>query len=294
MQDAIEQGMGLNYRRRVVYRALTQCFADEARARRYFTLWNREFSTQAHVALARFVSAIASDAGLDAAARGRLQRALHESLTLRYEQLARVPDSWMPAANQTGEFPVLPGTDPASVASPATGRVKTAEQPTGARADPPPVQRALQAPHLGQADAAPVTVVDRLSADARSIPSMPIERADRILFRAMAEPMIVAILADTDPHPGLLEIALADLAQSLDAIEYPAHRRLAAWARARFLAGDLPVMADTEGYRLLLTMLRRLLADLDGEAVADRITALAVARAESLPQARLFAPSLLI
>lgn len=280
MQGRAEQGMGLNYRRRVVYRALRACFADEGRARRHFMLWNREFAAQPHVALSRFVSAVAREDMLDTTARGRLQRALYEGLSLRYDQLAWVPDDWMPAANHTGEFPAVrdaavEARDDARPAlrSAAEGEVRT-DVGTGVRAEASPV--APRAPAAGAAAA----------------PS--IERADRILFHALARPLVAAVLAETDPHPGLLAVALADLARGLDVHEGPAHARLAAWADTRFMDRDVPVMADLDGYRTLLTLLRRLLADLGGDAVADRLLAAALVEAAALPQARLCPPLLLI
>lgn len=277
MQGTAEQGMGLNYRRRVVYRALTQCFADEGRARRHFTLWNREFAAQAHVALARFVSAVAREDDLDSTARGRLQRALYEGLSLRYEQLAWVPDDWMPAANQTGEFPAVPAAQASADAA----------QP-GVRASVAAASGAVDRP-VDMAPDAPTA-----HAPTASIAQPGIERADRRLFRVLAAPLIAALCEDTDPHPGLLDIALADLANTLDADERPAHVRLVAWAGTRFLDRDLPVMAEIDGYRALLTLLRRMVADLDGDAVADRLLTEALVRAKALPDARLCSPLLLI
>ena len=281
MQGRAEQGMGLNYRRRVVYRALRACFADESRARRHFMLWNREFAGQPHAALSRFVSAVAREDMLDNTARGRLQRALYEGLSLRYEQLAWVPDDWMPAANHTGEFPAVhdaaveaPRDARPAVRSAADADVRTDVAGTAVRAAARPV--AAHAP----------------AATAATAPS--IERADRVLFHALARPLAAAVLAETDPHSGLLPVALADLARALDVHEGPAHARLAAWAETRFADRDVPVMADLDGYRAMLTLLRRLLADLGGDAIADRLLAAALVEAGALPQARLCPPLLLI
>lgn len=259
MQDRAEQGMGLNYRRRVVYRALTACFADEGRARRHFSLWNREFADQPHVSLTRFVSAVAREDTLDATARGRLQRALYEGLSLRYEQLQRVPDDWMPAANHTGEFPALPV---ASIAA----------------------RTALPAP----------TSVTATLPAAPTAAALPTERAERVVFRALARPLATAVLEEADAQPGLLRHALAELAQSLDAQERPAHARLTAWADARFIDRDLPVMATLDGYRTLLTLLRRVAADVGGDALADHLLAAALVEAGTLPEARVCPPLQLI
>lgn len=281
MQGRAEQGMGLNYRRRVVYRALRACFADESRARGHFTLWNREFAAQPHVALSRFVSAVAREDMLDTTARGRLQRALYEGLSLRYEQLAWVPDDWMPAANHTGEFPAAgdaaadAGGDARAEARPELRADARAAAPSASAAEP-----AAQSPGT--------------PAVAAQAAALPIERADRVLFRALARPLTAAVLAETDPHPGLLPVALADLARAVDVREGQAHARLAAWADARFLDRDLPVMADLDGYRTLLTLLRRLVADLGGDAAADRLLAAALVEASALPQARLCPQLLLI
>lgn len=298
MQDRAEQGMGLNYRRRVVYRALRACFADESRARRHFTLWNREFATQPHVALSRFVSAVAREDMLDNTARGRLQRALYEGLSLRYEQLAWVPDDWMPAANHTGEFPaVCDGVADARGSAPPAARADAQSEMRGeVRGEARTAMRAeagVAAPHA-PASGASAPPPPGMPATAAQTGAPAIERADRVLFHALARPLTAAVLAETDPHPGLLTVALADLAHALDVHEGPAHARLAAWADARFIDRDLPVMPDLDGYRTLLTLLRRLLADLGGDAVADHLLAAALVEAAALPQARLCPPLLLI
>lgn len=241
--------MGLNYRRRVVYRALTACFADEGRARRYFSLWNRDFAERPHVALTRFVSEVAREDMLDTTTCGRLQRALYEGLSLRYEQLGWVPDDWMPAANHTGEFPAL--TDAA-----AGVPYPPAVQPAG-----------------------------------RSTPATPsLERADRVVFGALARPLTAAVLTQVDAHPGRLQSALAALAQAVQDEERPAHARLAAWADAGFIERDLPVMAGREGYRTLIALLVRMVAALGGAALADRLLAAALLEAYALPEAQVCPP----
>lgn len=92
--------MGLNYRRRVIYQALHATFQDPQQLRVYFELWQREHSQETHFVVTRFAAAVAKAAGLDAEQKSAFQRRLFQGLTQPYESLPRVPDAWMPGADQ--------------------------------------------------------------------------------------------------------------------------------------------------------------------------------------------------
>ena len=111
--------MGLNYRRRVIYQALQSTFSDPQQLRVYFELWQREHSQETHFVVTRFAAAVAKIAGLDAEQKSLFQRRLFQGLTQPYESLPRVPDAWMPAANQTDEQPFVPAGREAPAAAPA-------------------------------------------------------------------------------------------------------------------------------------------------------------------------------
>ena len=111
--------MGLNYRRRVIYQALQNTFSDPQQLRVYFELWQREHSQETHFVVTRFAAAVAKIAGLDAEQKSLFQRRLFHGLTQSYESLPRVPDAWMPAANQTDEQPFVPAGREVPAAAPA-------------------------------------------------------------------------------------------------------------------------------------------------------------------------------
>lgn len=111
--------MGLNYRRRVIYQALHNTFTDPQQLRLYYELWQREHSQEAHFVVTRFAASVAKAAGLDAEQKSLFQRRLFQGLTQPYESLPRVPDAWMPAANQTDEQPFVPAGREAPAAAPA-------------------------------------------------------------------------------------------------------------------------------------------------------------------------------
>ena len=117
--------MGLNYRRRVIYHALHDTFSDPQEVRRFFDLWQRDHSQEAHFVVTRFAAVVAKNAGFDAQQRSTFQRRLFHGLTQTYDNLPRVPDTWMQAAT----------AEPAAVqvaASPSP-----VEAATTARAEPP-------------------------------------------------------------------------------------------------------------------------------------------------------------
>lgn len=92
--------MGLNYRRRVIYHALHDTFSDPQEVRRFFDLWQRDHSQEAHFVVTRFAAVVAKNAGFDAQQRSTFQRRLFHGLTQTYDNLPRVPDTWMPTAEQ--------------------------------------------------------------------------------------------------------------------------------------------------------------------------------------------------
>ena len=116
--------MGLNYRRRVIYHALHDTFSDPQEVRRFFDLWQRDHSQEAHFVVTRFAAVVAKNAGFDAQQRSTFQRRLFHGLTQTYDNLPRVPDTWMPTAEPT----VVQAT---AVSPPAV------EVATTARVEPP-------------------------------------------------------------------------------------------------------------------------------------------------------------
>jgi hypothetical protein len=122
---ASDSSMGMNYRRRVIYQALHDSFADPQEIRRYFDLWQREHSHEAHFVVTRFAAVVAKAADFDAQQKSVFQRRLFHGLTQPYESLPRVPDAWMPAANQTGDMPAVIWGDTAS--PPAAAPTETVE-----------------------------------------------------------------------------------------------------------------------------------------------------------------------
>jgi hypothetical protein len=161
---ATESGsMGLNYRRRVIYQALHDTFQDPQEIRRYFDLWQRDHSQEAHFVVTRFAAIVAKTAGFDAQQKSIFQRRLFHGLTQTYENLPRVPEAWMQTANGDGE----PQAGQAATASPlATSPVEAA---TTARAQPPEVvvfkafAQTMSAAILSRADRHPGVLVQAVS-----------------------------------------------------------------------------------------------------------------------------------
>jgi hypothetical protein len=114
--------IGLNYRRRVIYHALHDTFSDPQEVRRFFDLWQRDHSQEAHFVVTRFAAVVAKNAGFDAQQRSTFQRRLFHGLTQTYDNLPRVPDTWMPTAEQ---------------AAVQTAAPPPVEQATTARVEPP-------------------------------------------------------------------------------------------------------------------------------------------------------------
>ncbi|NOT88094.1 MAG: hypothetical protein HOP03_07920 [Lysobacter sp.] len=118
--------MGLNYRRRVIYHALHDTFPDPQDVRRFFDLWQRDHSHEAHFVVTRFAAVVAKNAGFDAQQRSTFQRRLFHGLTQTYENLPRVPDAWMPATTiEPSAVQAIAASPPVEVA--ATARMEPPE-----------------------------------------------------------------------------------------------------------------------------------------------------------------------
>lgn len=250
--------MGLNYRRRVIYQALNETFQDPQQIRRYFDLWQREHSHEAHFVVTRFAAVVATAAGFSAEQKSIFQRRLFHGLTQSYDTLPRVPDAWLAGAGRSGETPAVAAT---IVATPT---------PAPARSAPPrpPVTE-------------PVTVAD-------------FEAPERIVFKAFAQPIVAAILAKTDRHRDVLAQAVDDLGAGATGREQELHLALKRWSRARFAADALPPLRAQEDLRHLAHQLYLLAVDFLGPMPADRLLAQAAADAERLPEAARFSPQSLL
>ena len=250
---ASDSSMGMNYRRRVIYQALHDTFGDPQEIRRYFDLWQREHSHEAHFVVTRFAAVVAKAAEFDAQQKSIFQRRLFHGLTQPYESLPRVPDAWMPAANQTGEQPAVAygSTASASASSPAASSTETVEAAQ------------FEAPH-------------------------------RIVFKAFAQPIIAALLAKADRHPGVLLQAVGDLNVATSGREQELHQLFKRWSAERFAVNALPFLNSQDELRYLAHQLYLLAADLIGPMQADRLLAQAAAEAERLPEAAVFSPQMLL
>lgn len=128
---ATDSSMGLNYRRRVIYHALHDTFTDPQEIRRYFDLWQRDHSHEAHFVVTRFAAVVAKAAGFDAQQKSVFQRRLFHGLTQSYETLPRVPDAWLPAAGPvqaTVAAPQLADADPPVQERVESGRFDSPER----------------------------------------------------------------------------------------------------------------------------------------------------------------------
>ncbi len=119
--------MGLNYRRRVIYHALHDTFSDPQEVRRFFDLWQRDHSHEAHFVVTRFAAVVAKNAGFDAQQRSTFQRRLFHGLTQTYDNLPRVPDTWMQAATAEPATVQATAVSPPSVEAATTARVEPPE-----------------------------------------------------------------------------------------------------------------------------------------------------------------------
>ena len=201
--------MGLNYRRRVIYHALHDTFSDPQEVRRFFDLWQRDHSHEAHFVVTRFAAVVAKNAGFDAQQRSTFQRRLFHGLTQTYDNLPRVPDTWMQAA--TAE------PSAAHVASPSP-----VEAATTARTEPPELivfktfARTIVAAILAKADRHPGVLLQAVgdlagTADSREQELLRIfERWAEARFASAALPKLKS-QDDLRPLAHLLYLLAADL-----------------------------------------------------------------------------------
>lgn len=258
----MQNTMGLNFRRRVIYQALRETFTDDADVRRYFAVWHRDHSQEAHFVVTRFAAVVAKDAGFDAERRSLFQRRLFHGLTQAYEDLPLVPDDMMPATLPGGG---LPAASPAPAAAP----------PPAPR--PPSPAAAMAAAALAQ-----------------TIATHAADPPERVVFKAMAGHLVEAILHKADRQPGVLGHAVADLGRGLKGREQSLHQTLVHWSATRFDLAALPYVRDQDELRQLIHMLYLLAADLLGPAPADRLLGQAASACEALPEARVFSPQHLL
>lgn len=270
-----ESSMGLNYRRRVIYQALHETFADAAVARAYFDLWQRDHSQEVHFVVTRFASAVAKAAGFDVQQKSQFQRKLFHGLTQPYETLPRVPEAWI--ANDAGRR----SDDRAA----AVGVSK----PLAAPAAAPPAAIASHAPTAR----APVAKTIPTTA-APTSPVLDVGSPERIVFAAFAQHLTAAILNKADRHLGILIQAVADLPVGSDPREQALFAQFQQWSEARFRSELLPPLRTGEDLRYFTHQLYLLVADLIGPMQADRLLAEATALSERLPEAAIFSPQTLL
>lgn len=251
---ANDSSMGLNYRRRVIYKALNDTFADPKEIRHYYDLWQREHSHEAHFVVTRFAAVIAKTANFNTEQRAIFQRRLFNGLTQPYESLPRVPDAWMPAANQTGPIQAV------SIESIAPSQIP--------------------------ADVAPQPVEE--------IPAGRYELPERIVFRAFAAAISAAIITKADRHNGVLAQAVDDLDTGRTSREQALHQLFKSWSTERFAPEALPQTRSQEDLRHFAHQLYLLAADLLGPMQADRLLTQAASAAERLPEAADFSPQMLL
>jgi hypothetical protein len=247
---ASSDSMGLNYRRRVIYQALHDTFPDPQEVRRYFDLWQRDHSQEAHFVVTRFAAVVANAARFSAEQKSTFQRRLFHGLTQSYESLPRVPDSWFADADRRGEASTIVAAAPVSERRAPTA----AEPPAGSKFEAP----------------------------------------ERVVFKAFAQPIAVAILAKADRRQDLLVQAVDDLGANATGHDQELHLAFKRWSRARFAADALPPLRSRDDLRHLAHQLYLLAVDFLGPMQADRLLAQAAIGAERLPQAENFSPQWLL
>jgi hypothetical protein len=259
-----EGKFGLNYRRRVIYRALQETFRDPQIVRSYFERWQRDHSDEAHFVVTRFAAAVTKEAGFDAQQKSQFQRRLFQGLIQPYETLPRVPDDW------------IVDTGAADVASDEVAPIKTA--PVEPRSAPSPASPSAPAAR----EPASESVVFAATSPERAV------------FTAFAQRISTAILAKVDRHPGVLRQAVADLPAGEETHERALSPHFGLWAETRFRADALPPLRHPEELRYFAHQLYLLAADLIGPVQADRLLAEAAAAAARLPEAASFSPQMLL
>jgi hypothetical protein len=294
--SAAEQAMGLNYKRRVIYQALHQTFADERSVRMYFDLWQDDYS-DAHFVVARFASVIAQHAGFDAEQKSLFQRRLYQGLTQAYERLPRVPDGWIRAHAHAGdsaerEAPIssapVTNAPPASMSSLFALDATSAAPPSIAQMpEPPPDDTQAPAAHMqARASDAPPSAPTPIAADPAS--------AAAVVFDTFAGHLIAAIMRRTDGHRGVLSDAVAHLPVGAAAREHSWFAAFQYWSDRRFHAQALPADLDEAQRRYFAHQLYLVAADLIGPVEADRLLVEAAELCEALPEAAVVPPTVLL
>ncbi|MBP6749104.1 MAG: hypothetical protein KA144_05655 [Xanthomonadaceae bacterium] len=257
--------LGLNYRRRVIYRALQETFRDPQVVRGYFERWQRDHSHEAHFVVTRFAAVVAKEAGFDAQQKSQFQRRLFQGLTQSYDTLPRVPDGWIGEAPESAEPPVAAAVSP----MPDTASNVSPSAPSNPPAAMPEANPAAQT-------------------------TLSVTSPERVVFAAFAQPLCAAIVAKADRHPGVLRQAVGDLSGGDTDHERALMERFRLWAETRFRMEALPPLRHADDLRSFAHWLYLLAADLIGPVQADRLLADAAAGAARLPEAALFSPQLLL
>ncbi len=272
-----ESSMGLNYRRRVIYQALHDTFADAAVAREYFDLWQRDHSQEVHFVVTRFASAVAKAAGFDAQQKSQFQRKLFHGLTQPYETLPRVPEGWI--ASNVGR------SSDDRTAAVEVSKPLAASTPTPIASHAPNARAPVTQTPV--ANTIPTTA-------APTSPVLDVGSPERIVFAAFAQHLTAAILNKADRHLGILIQAVADLPVGSDPREQALFAQFQQWSEARFRSELLPPLRTGEDLRYFTHQLYLLVADLIGPMQADRLLAEATALSERLPEAANFSPQTLL
>lgn len=254
--------LGLNYRRRVIYRALQETFRDPQVVRSYFERWQRDHSHEAHFVVTRFAAVVAKEAAFDAQQKSEFQRRLFQGLTQPYETLPRVPDGWIVETRGSAEHAPVVSSPPSNA--------------------PPQAATAASSPAVAPA---PNAVAEA---------ALGATSPERIVFSAFAQPLCAAILAKADRHPGVLRQAVGDLPGGDTDQERALMERFRLWAETRFRIDALPPLRHAEDLRAFAHGLYLLAADLIGPVQADRLLADAAATAARLPEAAVFSPQWLL
>ncbi len=299
-----DSSMGLNYRRRVIYQALQDTFPDAQSVRRYFDLWQRDHSGEAHFVVTRFASVVAKEAGLDLQQKSLFQRKLFQGLTQSYETLPRVPDGWI-----VGDVGRISGDTPAVMSAAVTSAPRAsqqhasqqhASQPRASQphaSQPHASQHHAPQQHASQPHAPQQPVAQQLASPPPVAPrsdAFAIVSPERIVFTAFAQHLTTAILAKADRHLGVLSQAVADLPVGSDPREQALFGQFQQWSDMRFRANMLPMLRHTDELRYFAHKLYLLAADLIGPVQADRLLAEAATACERLPEAMTFSPQSLL
>lgn len=125
----------LGHRRRAVYAALIKVLGDaDARPRKVFAVFERNFASPVHFLVMRFVAEAQAAAGLSEDEKVALMRAVYLSLATPYESLPHFPQDWAEGAL------VASPTDAAANAPMAAAPADRAAPASAAVVEPPSAQ----------------------------------------------------------------------------------------------------------------------------------------------------------